>query len=569
VYSYSNTYDNKYVGIAIDISSLLSFNMGYIAKTGDIAKLKIGTTVYIVSVISNEGKYLIVELADFGNWPSPQQVIFEIYTPYKKFVTEPYYEVGKMYEVINPELLSRTYSTLTDLIGGDVYLYSKKYGALDFVAETMNLNDKYWKIWNTDCGRPNAVDTIGQKKLTSSIAFSDVYIEGTKVNGLSSYTALNTEALNADEGAIRKLQLSNKVQSDGTVMLSICENETVSMYLGEQELFDTQGSAFIARASGVIGSSKSLKGSMGTKNPESVFEYNGLVFWYDSRNGCFVHYANNGLFPISKNNLTRASNQFSKKFSFLTAAQVEALGSRPFVIGGYDPYHKEALFTIPTTEAIPPKGYLEDYSSVVYPYDIYDGIGKTLVYKNEADKWVGSMSFKAEKIIRMGNDLYTFNNGKLYIQNQNNTANFYGIQYTTKLMYSNNPGGVHTFLSLGLESNMKPSYVHLRTEDPYVQSSDLVAIEFANKEGVKYATVLKDRLSPNTTGTYIEKQMKGDRLFGKALLVMLEYEFTLSTTFDPSFDNTFYDAASDNSKLELRFSDVGNIINPGHLFNNG
>jgi hypothetical protein len=236
---------------------------------------------------------------------------------------------------------------------------------------------------------------------------------------------------------------------------------------------------------------------------------------------------------------------FSNKFASLTKAEIEALGSNPFIIGGFDPYHKEVLFTIPSTET-PPKGYLEDFN-VVYPYDIYDGQGKTLVYKNPTDMWFGSMSFQAEQFVKMGNDLYSFKDGALYIHNQNTTT-FYGVPFKSQLMFSANPGAIHTFYSLGLESNKIPSWVHFRTEDPYTQSSDLVTTDFRVKEGVIGAALLRDRLSPNATGDYNKKEVTGDRLIGKALLIMLEYEFQ-----------------TDTSKLQLRIIDVGNNVRTEYI----
>jgi hypothetical protein len=273
------------------------------------------------------------------------------------------------------------------------------------------------------------------------------------------------------------------------------------------------------------------------------------VFWWDTRNACAVQYSTNGLYPISKKKLVRPAKLFSKKFVSLTTSQIEALGSDPFIVGGFDPYHQEVLFSIPSTET-PPKGYLTDYPSVIYPYDIYDGQGKTLVYKHEADVWFGSMSFQTEFFVKMDNDLYSFKDGALWVHNQQNLCNFYGTQYTANLMFANNPGAIHTFLSIGLESNKIPSWVHFRTEVPYTQSSDLINTDFISRQGVIEASLFRDRLSPNVTGDYNKKQMSGDRLFGKALLTMLQYEFV-----------------NDPSKLELRVSNIGNIINTGTLIN--
>jgi hypothetical protein len=628
LYQLFNSYSSDQAGVAIDVTSLESFNMGYSYNEGDIARFVISGTEYTLPITGTDGKYIILQLSDVGAL-SPSMVTFEILTPYKKQVNEPFYETGEMFFVTNPGTSGRIYSILTGHIAGDVYLFKRQFSTATFVAEAMNINDKFWRFWHTDAGRPNAIDVIGQQHITGGRCFSNTFIEGTRTNGLSSFEPLNADVLDEENGAISKLKLASKVQLDGSVLLSICEDECVSTYLGETELFDTKGSPYTAKSDQVLGSTRALKGSMGTRNPESVFEFNGLVFYYDVRNGCFVQYADSGLFPISKNKFVRPAKLFSKKYETLSAIDIEELGSRPFVIGGFDPYHKEALFTIPTTERIPPKGVLEDYATAVagdytvigtmnpwkislttgglstifvvinftavvsgtpiskqgyfnigdqymtdystgsktlsydsvtidsieagglfYPYDIYDGQGKTLVYKHEADMWFGSLPFESEKFIKMGNDLYAFKNGALYQCNTGTPCNFFGTQYTAKIMYANNPGAIHTFLSIGLESNKKPSFVHCRTEDPYTQSSDLADTDFVNKEGVLSASLFRDRLSPNVSGVYNKKMMSGDRLFGKALLTMLEYEFV-----------------NDTSKLQLRISDVGNVIRKGTLIN--
>jgi hypothetical protein len=81
---------------------------------------------------------------------------------------------------------------------------------------------------------------------------------------------------------------------------------------------------------------------------------------------------------------------------------------------------------------------------------------------------------------------------------------------------------------------------------PYVGQS-----EFTSKEGVIEASLLRDRFSPNASGDYDAKELSGDRLFGKALLTTLQYEFV-----------------TDTSPLELRVSDIGNNVRKGTLINN-
>lgn len=545
-FSLNNTY-----AVGFDLTPLTAAGLGYSFTEGDLLRVyKTDGTNILLKILGTDGNFVLVSAQDLGTLDASHGFLIEIYTPTKPSETEPLYETGDVYNINNPGTSSRTYETLTGSINGDAYAIQRdKGGSTLYYTEAMSPRDKLWKIWQTDTGWPNIVDTIGQVQRTNSILFSDTYISGTKVNGLNVVQPLNEIDLDAQTGSIQKLQLASKVQQDGTVMLAICSEETISCYLGEQELFDAQGSAAIVKSSNVIGTTKALRGSLGTANPESVFEYNGLVFWWDIKNGCAVQYSDNGLFPISKNKMVRPSNLFSRKFASLYVPDFSALGSDPFIVGGFDPYHKEVLFTIPSTEASP-KGELIDYPGVVYPYDIYDGKGKTLIYKHEYDMWLGSMPIEAEMFMNMDNDLYGFKNGQLYIFNQPNTCNLFGTQYTAKIMYPVNPGAIHTYYSLGLESNKKPIFVHLRTEDPYEQSSDLISTDFVSHEGMISSSLFMDRLSPNQTGTYSKKQVSGDRLFGKALLVMLEYEFV-----------------TDQTKLQLRAVNTGNKVNTGTLLN--
>jgi hypothetical protein len=520
--------------VAIDVRLVNNYGQGYLYNEGDIINIhKNPTTNYQLQVIGQEGNYVFCQPFDLGTISGTTKVLFEIYTPYKKLLNEPYYETGDMIMVSNPTTSNRSYSILSGQINGDAYSFLRKdKDNLDYITEAMSPNDFYWKNWHTDIGWPNFVDEIGQQQLKEEIRGSDVIISGTKVNGLNKFQPLNSTLLDNNGGEGTKLQLVQKIQQDGTVLLAICANETFSIYLGEQELFDTKGSAFIAKSDNLFGNIRALQGSMGTVHPESVFAYNGLVEWFDKRNGCFVQYSNNGLFPISKNKLVRAANLFSKQI----------LDSQ-LVIGGNDPYHKEFLFSIPNTSN-PPKGYLEDYDNVIYPYDINDGQAKTLVYKYELDKWVGSHRYDATCFIRLGNDLYSTKGGVLYLHNRN-TGRLHGRPYNGRFMYAVNPdpGSIKTFYSLALEANRKPLFVHFRTDNPDVQSSDLIPDDFAVKEGIYTAPIFRDRLDPNEEGSYEEKQMKGSRLFGKYLLVMAEIE----------------------AGGAIKFSNVSHRINEGHF----
>jgi hypothetical protein len=194
------------------------------------------------------------------------------------------------------------------------------------------------------------------------------------------------------------------------------------------------------------------------------------------------------------------------------------------IIGGCDPYHKEFLFSIPKTLEVPPKGFLEDYDSAPYPYDIYDGKAKTLVYKSDFDYWGTPFDFAAETFIRLGDDVYSINEGNLHLHNTTSNK-IYGKEYTSGVAVPFNlTQGPKSFAGVVVEASQIPSFVHLRSEDPLIQSSDLVADDFKNKEGVSYAAFFRDRLDVNAGSQYFDRQMKGQKIVGQYLLMYLTFD---------------------------------------------
>lgn len=538
----STGYDSIQAGVAVDLTFLQSASYGYSYQEGDVIKVYVNGEMQSLSIIDTQGSFVICELRDIGTLGTVAP--FEIYTPYTPADQELFYECGQKYAIIDPTLSTRSFSTITGVIEGDVYLFRRNTNLNNFIAEAMSPSKKIWNVWHTDAGRAKAIDEIGQTNQTTAFVFSNVYIPGTKVNGLSSFDTLNIEVLGEENGPIQRLKLSSKVQEDGTVMLAICAFETSSIYLGEQELFDTQGSAFLARASGVVGTVKALRGSFGTMNPESVIEHNGLIYWWDTRNGTAIQYSVNGLFPISEYKFKRPSNLFSKKMDSLTKSEIAALGGFPFIIPGYDPHHNELYFSIPTVENTPPKGIVADVNRV-YFYDVYDGLGKTLVYKPQINAWGMPYSWQPECYMRLGSDLYSVKAGVLFKHNTDSIGYFYGAQNFALISFTCTPGGVNTYLSVGVEGNKKPTQAFFRTESPYEQSTILDEMHFDTKEGIHYASIMRDRLSPNTDGSYDEKQIKGDRLFGDTLLVTLEMALSTETY--------------------IRTVAIGHVLNQGHL----
>ena len=571
VISYQDTFVSSAYGLAFDAKYLNAAGMGYSFQEGDILNViqSASATQYSLAVIGIDGNYIISKLQDLGSFATQPDIIFEIYSPYKELTSEPFWTTGQTYAVTNPTQSGRLYSSLGGNIYGDVTRYISGVAPVTYYSENMSPIAKYWKQWNTNSGEANfAINSEAVTKYTA-VRYSNVIIEGSQTNGLSTFDALDEKILPADLGKLSKLQNTSKVEEQGNIMLAIGEQETASCYIGEVQLVGAAQNAFIASAPNVIGTVNVLKGSFGTVNPESVVEYRGNVYWLDMNNGRVIQYSANGLFPISNYKMTRFWKNWCEQFLSLTSTQIEALGGRPFVFTEVDPFHDELLFSLPELSDIPPKGYIADYRVepltpdqqvyIVYPFDILDYQAKTVVYDLISNTWRGSYSFTPEGFAALQNQLYSFKDGQTYIHNQSdNQCNFYGVQYTAQIMPVSNmmPSVPKSYNATAVESNVPPTYVLLYNDYPYIQESDLVDTDFTGNgsnpmglEGIWNATFYRNILQPTATGFTSTSRLTGERMRSVAMWFMYEFAPTGSSVVNLKFVNITFTASLGNQNV--------------------
>lgn len=566
VISYQDTYVSSAYGLAFNASLLNAEGMGYLYEEGsnDILEViqELSATQYSLAVIGQDGNYIISKLQDLGSFATQPNIVYEIYTPYRELKSEAFYTVGETFTVTNPTQVGRQYSSLGGIIYGDVYRFGRFSPTGTYYAENMSPIAKYWKEWNVNRGEANFVINSEEVTKNTAVRWSNVIIQGSQTNGLSTFDALDEKILPTDLGKLQKLQNTSKVEEQGNIMLAIGEQETASCYIGEVQLVGAAKNAFIASAPNVIGTVNVLKGSFGTINPESVVEYRGNVYWLDMNNGRVIQYSSNGLFPISNYKMTRFWKLWCEKFLSLTAAEIEVLGGRPFVFTVVDPFHDELLFSLPELSDIPPKGYIADYrvepltpdqqAYIVYPFDILDFQGKTIVYDLISNTWRGSYSFYAEGFAALQNQLYSFKDGQLYLHNQyDNQCNFYGTQYTAQIMPVSNmhPSVPKSYNAMAVESNLSPTYVLLYNDYPYIQESDLVDTDFTPLEGIWNATFYRNILQPTATGFTATSRLTGERMRSVAMWFMLEFSPTGSTPLQLKFVDFNFTASLGNANV--------------------
>lgn len=573
VISYQDTFVGSAYGLAFDTKYLNAAGIGYKFEEANNDILNViqsaSATQYSLAVINQDGGYIIAKLQDLGSFATQPDIIFEIYTPYKELISEPYWTTGETFAVANPTESGRLYTSIGGNIYGDVTRLISGVAPVGYYSENMSPIAKYWKEWNTNSGEANFVINSEEVTKYTAVRYSNVIIEGSQTNGLSTFDALDEKILPSDLGKLSKLQNTSKVEEQGNIMLAIGEQETASCYIGEVQLVGAAQNAFIASAPNVIGTVNVLKGSFGTRNPESVVEYRGNVYWLDVNNGRVIQYSANGLFPISNYKMTRFWKNWCEQFLSMTAAEIDVLGGRPFVFTEVDPFHDELLFSIPKLSDTPPKGFIGDYrvepltpdqqAYIIYPFDILDYQGKTVVYDLISNSWRGSYSFNPEGFAALQNQLHSFKDGQQWLHNQsNNQCNFYDVQYTAQIMPVSNmfPNVPKSYNATAVECNVQPTYVLLYTDYPYIQESDLVDTDFTGNgtnpmglEGIWNATFYRNILQPTATGFTNSSRLTGERMRSTAMWFMYEFSPVGSNVINLKFLNISFTPSLGNQNV--------------------
>jgi len=382
-----------------------------------------------------------------------------------------------------------------------VMTYNNLVDRVTKAIEDPNISD-FYDSEHTDIGRLHIEAPLEkEKKEESLIVFSDFLDEASNINKLNDFIGVNNELLPIEYGAIRKLIKANNV------LLSICELRTVSLYINEAVITSASGDDTLVATERVIGNVRAMQDHYGTINPESVYEREGTVVFWDGLKGAVVQVSSNGLFPISSFKMVKHFNDISKAY--------RDSGKEMRVYGVNDQYFKDNLLVF------------EGVTGFVDP--------QTVVYSNQIKRWTSFRDYVPERVASTSMKLITFNDGKLYVHNSNPIHNnFYGTQYTSKIqtVSNENAKNIKVFRAMSYESNLPWSAplitVPANSQYKLGMQSRLKAGKFINKEGIYYSEFLKDLNSPGFA-TATEALIDGRDLRGKVLEMVLESDNTEHT----------------------------------------
>lgn len=171
-------------------------------------------------------------------------------------------------------------------------------------------------------------------------------------------------------------------------------------------------------------------------------------------------------------------------------------------------------------------------------HNLYNNGNGVIKFMEGKDAWTSFVPFYPDAMVEMGSDLYSFKRGKLYSHN-GEKAIFYGEKHDSIIAFRvfGADGVVKILKYITLESNIKPFYIHIKSNNPYYQATDLCPADLVSDDGTFFGSFLRDKLSPDFTNesqsvNYADALIRGDELTSKYFDIFLmfdnEEEFKLS-----------------------------------------
>jgi hypothetical protein len=155
--------------------------------------------------------------------------------------------------------------------------------------------------WNTDIGKPyTLISNKSNTGLERRIRFGGKKLVNSGYSRLSSFQPLDVKDIGNESGSITALQSSVDNQNEGGVILAICKNETISVYIGVRAMQTGDGGTQLIQSNDVIAATRTLIGGFGCSHKRSISLHRGRVCWWDENNKSVVRYTREGLYPISE-----------------------------------------------------------------------------------------------------------------------------------------------------------------------------------------------------------------------------------------------------------------------------
>ena len=340
----------------------------------------------------------------------------------------------------------------------------------------------YYKSDSHGLGR-FGLDDINAKRrnLTSSVIHSLPYVQNSFINGLSSFEGLgNSLYLNDNFGSI------NRLKQVGYTLKALQNRKETSIYIQKSYATGGDGSGQLAYTDKVFGGVNPYDSLFGTVHPGSVQLIEGELFYFDLYTGAFIKTSSNGQSDIS-------SGQY--KFNYWTS-------------------NKATEITADTTEYDVTS--MIDESNMEYTcfFGFKDGTERPretegVVFSYLRNRWITMVDYNPMWAETLGVVNVSWNaNGQLYVHNEGDELEFYGLQKTQSVTFVMNESGtlIKRPLTLGLRSNAVFNVDSVKTyenESYPIMETEMPSTLLSLKEGYYWAAYLRDKLNTNVADPYL------------------------------------------------------------------
>ena len=426
-------------------------------------------------------------------------ILLEVYTPKTRANTTKekfFYEFGVVYDCVAVSGVNKHSVSAGTFRAGDIYDKGRIISGVNYQLEDPNYSDFYVSNYSSN-GRTNIfAPQAKQLTLPTDIRFSDTYVPNTNINGLSRFYGDAFETYDRVNGSIQKLAVRDNY------LMTFQELKTGYIPI-LQSILEDQGAgstANVAISNKLLNKIRYFPGDYGIGlNPESFARYAGMMYFIDPNRG-FVLKLSQGLQPIS---VIGMDSYFTSKL-----ASVRTISNMK-LIGSYDPRNDEYI--------------------TIFKYPTGGGTSETVAFNEIINRWTSFYSFTPEHADYIFNKYMGFNNGVMWEHNSSNSYNsFYGTSYDSivQLTYNGTPSLVKSFIGLMEQSNTiwyaksnVVSSVETAVTTNLGQTSNLLSTDFSKKEGVWFASILRDSSSPGGI-------INGDELKGNLIKFRLVNEPT-------------------------------------------
>lgn len=495
--------------IKISISNIVDYaarnsdsQVGYSFEEGDRIRiiadrnLNYYQGIYDFEVISYDSttQSIIVKVSTFP-FEIKSGSIFEIFNAQTINTNDGqiFYEVGEEIKVNNgiPSAYSGTFSN------GDTYWRgryipvnddSTNYAGIYPVAvEDASVSD-FYPSNSQDIGRAGVVDpNFKQIHYPTMMQNSGIYVEGSALNGLSSFNTYDYKELNRAFGAIKRLFYV------GNTLISIHENKVVANYIELRSLSDANTTdGLLAVSDAYFGNDRPMQSEYGCQHGKSAVQWNGLVYFLDAAKGVVCRYDNNGMDAISD----KSMRSYFRDLCRDGVNKVRAV---------FDPYYRQYVVTI----------------------DAENGT-KTIAWDEEKNRWTSEYSFIGEDYASVLRSIVSFKDGKLWLHDSNPIYNnFYGVQYSSQVknvvVSGTNRSTYHTLTLQAVQADpLQNDWQALNITNEFNQQSRIKKPHFRLKENVWAASFLRD-----TTDTTVSNPIiNGRNLRSQTLTILLDNDST-------------------------------------------